>query len=259
MAKNRGVDFSSAGVAISFMWNSWPFIMSHLAGRWVEQRAAVLGLTVVLSFLRILDHCWKLFYPQLQHLQTFTATWKAPGFSFPAGMVSLVSGEVKSEDLRSCYMPTCPLSDSSDRFDGPICAPLSAWKRKTQSPPSRDVSPLYFLLRFCWWFCSPHFRILRWQGLLIFGSHTSQFSTEVLHWFYVVLGFGPWTYQISEVLAGSTKQICSCWSCPAVLDQDGNFWMWSILPLYTGQSNFLALEQASIQLWQPRLNIPFVY
>ena len=38
-----------------------------------------------------------------------------------------------------------------------------------------------------------------------------------------------------------------------------NFWMWSILPLYTGQSNFWALEQALTQLWQPRLNTPFVY
>ena len=33
-----------------------------------------------------------------------------------------------------------------------------------------------------------------------------------------------------------------------------HFWMWSILPLYTGQCNFWALEQALIQLWQPRLN-----
>ena len=38
-----------------------------------------------------------------------------------------------------------------------------------------------------------------------------------------------------------------------------NFWMWSIFPLYTGQSNFWALEQALIQLWQPRLNTPFIY
>ena len=38
-----------------------------------------------------------------------------------------------------------------------------------------------------------------------------------------------------------------------------NFWMWSILPLCTGQSNFWALEQALIQLWQPRLNTPFIY
>ena len=37
-----------------------------------------------------------------------------------------------------------------------------------------------------------------------------------------------------------------------------NFWMWSILPLYT-KSNFWALEQALIQLWQPRRNIPFIY
>ena len=38
-----------------------------------------------------------------------------------------------------------------------------------------------------------------------------------------------------------------------------NFWMWSILPLCTGQSNFWALQQALIQLWQPRLNTPFIY
>ena len=38
-----------------------------------------------------------------------------------------------------------------------------------------------------------------------------------------------------------------------------HFWMWSILPLYTGQCNFWALEQALIQLWQPRLNTPFIY
>jgi hypothetical protein len=36
-----------------------------------------------------------------------------------------------------------------------------------------------------------------------------------------------------------------------------NFWMWSILPLYT-KSNFWALEQALIQSWQPRRNIPFI-
>ena len=38
-----------------------------------------------------------------------------------------------------------------------------------------------------------------------------------------------------------------------------NFWMWSILPLHTGQSNFWALEQALVQLRQPRLNTPFIY
>ena len=38
-----------------------------------------------------------------------------------------------------------------------------------------------------------------------------------------------------------------------------NFWMWSIFPLHAGQSNFWALEQALIQLWQPRLNTPFSY
>ena len=38
-----------------------------------------------------------------------------------------------------------------------------------------------------------------------------------------------------------------------------NFWMWSILPLFTDNSNFWALEQALIQVWQPRLNTPFIY
>jgi len=38
-----------------------------------------------------------------------------------------------------------------------------------------------------------------------------------------------------------------------------NFWMWSVLPIYTNKSNFGALEQALIQLWQPRLNTPFIY
>ena len=38
-----------------------------------------------------------------------------------------------------------------------------------------------------------------------------------------------------------------------------NFWMWSILPLFTDNPNFWALEQALIQLWQPRLNTPFIY
>ena len=35
--------------------------------------------------------------------------------------------------------------------------------------------------------------------------------------------------------------------------------MWSVLPIYTNKSNFWALEQALIQLWQPRLNTPFIY
>ena len=38
-----------------------------------------------------------------------------------------------------------------------------------------------------------------------------------------------------------------------------NFWMWSALPIYTDKVNFWALEQALIQLWQPRLNTPFIY
>ena len=38
-----------------------------------------------------------------------------------------------------------------------------------------------------------------------------------------------------------------------------NFWMWSILPMFTDNPNFWALEQAVIQLWQPRLNTPFLY
>ena len=38
-----------------------------------------------------------------------------------------------------------------------------------------------------------------------------------------------------------------------------SFWMWSILPIYTNKSNFWALEQALIQLWQPQLNTPFIY
>jgi hypothetical protein len=36
-----------------------------------------------------------------------------------------------------------------------------------------------------------------------------------------------------------------------------NFWIWSTLLLYTGKSNIWALEEALIQLWQPRLNTPF--
>ena len=35
--------------------------------------------------------------------------------------------------------------------------------------------------------------------------------------------------------------------------------MWSIFPLFTDNPNFWALEQALIQLWQPRLNTPFIY
>ena len=42
-------------------------------------------------------------------------------------------------------------------------------------------------------------------------------------------------------------------------DRFDNFWMWSILPLFTDNSNFWALEQALIQVWQPRLNTPFIY
>ena len=38
-----------------------------------------------------------------------------------------------------------------------------------------------------------------------------------------------------------------------------NFWMWSVFPIYTNKSNFWALGQALIQLWQPRLNTPFIY
>ena len=38
-----------------------------------------------------------------------------------------------------------------------------------------------------------------------------------------------------------------------------NFWLWSVFPIYTYKSNFWALEQALIQLWQPRLNTPFIY
>ena len=38
-----------------------------------------------------------------------------------------------------------------------------------------------------------------------------------------------------------------------------NFWMWSVFPIYTKKSNFWALERALIQLWQPRLNTPFIY
>ena len=38
-----------------------------------------------------------------------------------------------------------------------------------------------------------------------------------------------------------------------------NFWLWSVLPIYTKKSNFWALEQALIQLWQPQLNTPFIY
>ena len=37
-----------------------------------------------------------------------------------------------------------------------------------------------------------------------------------------------------------------------------NFWMWSIFLLFTDNPNFWALEQALIQLWQPRLNTPFI-
>jgi len=36
-----------------------------------------------------------------------------------------------------------------------------------------------------------------------------------------------------------------------------NFWMWSVFTIYT--KNFWALKQALIQLWQPRLNTPFIY
>ena len=37
-----------------------------------------------------------------------------------------------------------------------------------------------------------------------------------------------------------------------------NFWR-SVFLIYTKKSNFWALEQALIQLWQPRLNTPFIY
>ena len=36
------------------------------------------------------------------------------------------------------------------------------------------------------------------------------------------------------------------------------FWC-RFVPIYTNKSNFWALEQALIQLWQPRLNTPFIY
>ena len=35
--------------------------------------------------------------------------------------------------------------------------------------------------------------------------------------------------------------------------------MWPALPIYTNKSNFWTLEQALIQLWQPRRNTPFIY
>ena len=38
-----------------------------------------------------------------------------------------------------------------------------------------------------------------------------------------------------------------------------NFWLWSVFPVFTGKSNFWALEQALIQLWQPKLNTPFIF
>ena len=38
-----------------------------------------------------------------------------------------------------------------------------------------------------------------------------------------------------------------------------NSWMWSVFPIYTNKSNFWALEQALIQLWQPQRNTPFIY
>ena len=38
-----------------------------------------------------------------------------------------------------------------------------------------------------------------------------------------------------------------------------NFWHWSVFPVFTGKSNFWALEQALIQLWQPKLNTPFIF
>ena len=38
-----------------------------------------------------------------------------------------------------------------------------------------------------------------------------------------------------------------------------NFWLWSVIPVFTGKSNFWALEQALIQLWQPKLNAPFIF
>ena len=40
--------------------------------------------------------------------------------------------------------------------------------------------------------------------------------------------------------------------------QTNTFFQWFVLPLYTFNQRHWALEQALIQLWQPRLNFPFI-
>ena len=79
--------------------NSWPFVASHLDGRRVEQCAAVSGNHLFCGSCATRWANLLLFrsIPQQHLLQTMCITWtRQQVHGFPLGVVSLVSGEVKT-------------------------------------------------------------------------------------------------------------------------------------------------------------------
>ena len=106
--------------------------------------------------------------------------------------------------------------------------------------------------------CFPLFRAfvmikLFTSGSLIFRTFNTIFTLGQLHLLY-------WT-ESSPGTKSSSKcnRTNSLWpkSPYPFWNRPDNFWIWSTLLLYTGKSNIWALEEALIQLWQPRLNTPF--
>ena len=159
-----------------------------------------------------------------------------------------------STELVSCF------PDSSNFVDGPICLIVSSWQHETQSPFDKAPS-------FTECFCSLLVMTLfRWYALFtsnklfIFGFLTYPIFSQNFILAPLLQPF--WT--------GNTPDFASSFRCNRISlswrrfpcdfgNRFDNFWMWSIFPLSTDNPNFWALEQALIQLWQPRLNTPFIY
>ena len=79
----------------------------------------------------------------------------------------------------------------------------------------------------------------------IYGFLTSRISAEILHRLHVIHCYMDLEHtRFCKFLQVQQNKFVLAEVALRFWNKFDNFWMWSILLLYTGQSNFWALEQA---------------
>ena len=186
--------------------------------------------------------------------QRFTATkpWPNSHPQIPTpihlSFVYFMPGLVDPVHSFSLYGGLPPVSGFADSFDGSICFVVPVGQHQTQSFVEGHLSFSFLLVLFVWWFGFSRSLLFRGTSCVFEIFSFVKLSAEDREH----TRFRKFT-QVQQNKFVLAEVALRFWN------KFDNFWMWSIFPLFTDNPNFWALEQALIQLWQPRLNTPFIY